>query len=602
LPEHALIEFASIIVLGIIAQWLAWRFQLPSILFLLIMGFLAGPVSGFLHPDRLMGDLLLPVVSISVAVILFEGGLTLRLGELKDIGKVVLSLITLGALVTWAIISAAAYYWLHYNIRLAILLGAVLIVTGPTVIGPLLQHIRPLKNVANILKWEGILIDPVGAVLAVLVFEALFFTNGSHFGLLLILGIVKTIIFGTLTGYLAARFLVLLLKRFWLPDFLQEPVSLILLIIAYVLSNALQAESGLLAVTIMGLALDNQKQVNIKHIVEFKENLRVIIISSLFILLSARLRLEDFTSFNIEMALFLLAIFFIARPLSVLIATFNSELKWRERLFLSWMAPRGIVAASVVSVFAFELADKNVPQAETLVPVVFTVIVATVTIYGLTSVPLARWLKIALKNPQGVLILGAHSWARAIAKAILEHDFNVLLVDTNHAKTAKAHMEGLPAVNANIISEHIINDLDLNGIGRLLALTSNDEANALAVLNLDDIFERQELYQLPLNAQAKADDRPTHLRGRFLFGEAVTFDHLNNLYLQGWQLKSTKLSEQFDFEQFKNQYNQHVIPMFLINHTGHLQIFTIDRPLKPVAGQTVIALVHPNEEQCKPAV
>jgi len=274
--------------------------RMPSILFLLVFGFLAGPVTGLLDPDALLGELLLPIVSISVAIILFEGGLTLRLEELREIGGVVLALVTLGAIVTWSLAAAAAHFVLGLEVQVAVLLGAVLVVTGPTVIGPLLRHVRPTGRVADILKWEGIVIDPIGALLAVLVFEAL-------------------------------------------------------LVGAFVLSNHLQAESGLFAVTLMGLVLDNQKHVAVKHILDFKENLSVLIISALFILLSDRLEPSHFSHFGMESVLFLAILIFVARPTSVLTSTLRSDLDWRERLFLSWMAPRGIVAAAVASVFALKL-------------------------------------------------------------------------------------------------------------------------------------------------------------------------------------------------------------------------------------------------------
>ncbi|MCW9094219.1 MAG: cation:proton antiporter, partial [Ignavibacteriaceae bacterium] len=303
--EEKLIELASIAVLGIVAQWLAWRLRFPSILFFLVIGFIAGPVTGFLHPDGLMGELLLPIVSISVALILFEGGLTLRLGELRDVGRVVITLIIVGAIITWIIASAAAHYILMLDLRLSILLGAILIVTGPTVIGPLLSHVRPLKRVSTILKWEGILIDPVGAILAVLVFEAIIAGEISEASTVIFLGILKTLLIGGVIGFGMARLLLLLMKKFLIPDILQESVAFVMVIAAFVFSNILQPESGLLTVTLMGLFMDNQKLVSIKHIVEFKENLRVIIISSIFILLAARLQFSDFENFDLSTIAFL---------------------------------------------------------------------------------------------------------------------------------------------------------------------------------------------------------------------------------------------------------------------------------------------------------
>jgi len=592
--EEKLIELASIAVLGIAAQWLAWRLRFPSILFFLVIGFIAGPVTGFLHPDGLMGELLLPIVSISVALILFEGGLTLRLGELRDVGRVVITLIIVGAIITWIIASATAHYILMLDLRLSILLGAILIVTGPTVIGPLLSHVRPLKRVSTILKWEGILIDPVGAILAVLVFEAIISGEISEAGTVIFLGIFKTILIGGVIGFGMARLLLLLMKNFLIPDILQESVAFVMVIGAFVFSNILQPESGLLTVTLMGLFMDNQKLVSIKHIVEFKENLRVIIISSIFILLAARLQFSDFQNFDFSTIAFLCVLIFIARPLSVFISTIGSKLNWRERTFISWMAPRGIVAAAVSSVFALKLSINGESGAEVLVPITFLVIVVTVTIYGLTSSPVARILRVKQSKPQGILFVGAHSWARSIANLLKEKKFNIIMVDTNKANISAARLEGLPAYLGSILSEHVSDELDLDGIGRLMALTPNDEANSLAALHMADAFERGEMYQLPPLSEKSGkelDFSAKHLRARFLFGKGINYFHLNSLFQNGWTLKSTGITDSFSYDDMKKNYNENILPLFLIDESERLIVSTIENPIEPKAGDLVIALV-----------
>lgn len=599
--EEKLIEFASIIILGIAALWIAWRVKFPSILFLLIFGFIAGPITGFLHPDKLLGDLLLPVVSISVALILFEGGLTLRLSELKEVGGVVIALISIGAIVTWVIAAAGAHFILGLDIKISILLGSILIVTGPTVIGPLLRHIKPLKRVSTILKWEGIMIDPIGALLAVLVYEAIIIGELGNAGSVVIVGLLKTIFLGGLIGLAMAGILVLFLRKFWIPDILQESVALVLVISAFILSNIVQSESGLFAATLMGLVLDNQKHVSIKHIVEFKENLRVIIISSIFILLSARLNISDFDIFNWPSVAFLALLIFVARPLSVFVSTLFSDLKWNERAFISWLAPRGIVAAAVASVFALKLSVIGIPGSENIVPLTFIVIVITVAVYGLTSTPVAKLLKVAQSSPQGVLIVGAHKWARSIAKVLIEKKVRVVMVDTNHSNISQARLDGITAYQGSILSEHLLDEINLDGIGRLLALTSNDEANSLAALNLREVFETEELYQLaPIRQKtgSEIEYSPKHLRARFLFGEGVDFYHLNSLSLNNWIIKSTKITKEFNYEAFKNQYNNKVILLFVHKNNGRLIINTILDEVEPQVDDSVIAFVKDeNSEQ-----
>lgn len=594
MSEEVLLQLASIVILGIAAQWLAWKLRFPSILFLLVFGFIAGPVTGFLHPDKLLGDLLLPIVSISVALILFEGGLTLRLKELREVGTVVFILIFIGAFITWFIAAASAHYILHLDLRLSILLGAILVVTGPTVIGPLLRHVRPLKRVGTILKWEGIMIDPVGAILAVLVFEAILAGEISEASSVIILGITKTLIIGGILGFGMAKLLIFLLRKFLIPDILQESVALVLVITAFVFSNLLQPESGLLTVTLMGLFIDNQKYVSIKHIIEFKENLRVIIISSIFILLAARLELNDFQKFDLTTFAFIGVLIFIARPVSVFISTIGSKLNWRERTFISWMAPRGIVAAAVSAVFALKLSGSAIPGTEMLVPVTFLVIVVTVTVYGLTASPIAKLLKVAQSKPQGVLFVGAHQWARALAKILKVNNINVMMVDTNRANIASARLEGITAYLGSILSEHITDELDLDGIGRLIALTSNDEANSLAALHMAEEFERGEMYQLPPLGKRTGKEleySAKHLRARFLFGEGINYHYLSSLFQDGWELKSTKLSVEFNFADMRKHYNEKIIPLFLVKANRKLFISTLDNPIDPLPGDTVISLV-----------
>ncbi len=608
MSEQVMISLASLIILGIGAQWLAWRLKFPSILFLLILGFVAGPVTGFLQPDLLMGDLLLPFVSLAVAIILFEGGLTLNLKELREIGGVVVGLITVGMMVTWVITAAAAYYLLDLSPQISILLGAILVVTGPTVIGPLLRHIRPNERVNDILKWEGIVIDPIGALLAVLVFEAITINVSPAMGvnpfqeatIEILISLGKTIFFGCLTGFAFAWLLVLLIRKYWVPDFLQVTVSLSFVVAAYLSSDLIQSGSGLFAATLMGIVMANQKYISVKSILEFKENLRVLIISILFIFLSARLNLGDFQGLSINIAWFLAILILVARPLSVFMSSIGSGLSIREKLFLSWMAPRGIVAAAVSSVFALRIANETgMENGDAIVPVTFSVIVVTVVIYGLTSKSVARWLKVAESDSQGILFVGAHTWALEIAKAIKEEGFKVVVVDTNRSDIAKAQLAGITTVNGSVLSENVVEDIPLGGIGKLFALTSNDEVNSLSVVLFNSIFDSHELYQLlPVKTEKgkEQDFSPKHLRGRFLFGEGINFAHLRKLFFAGAVIKSTKITKDFAYKDFVTKYGESAIPMFVINDSKELNVITTDTEAKPKAGSTIIAMVTEKEE------
>jgi NhaP-type Na+/H+ or K+/H+ antiporter len=593
MSENFLIGLSAIIVLGIVAQWIAWRIQIPSILVLLITGFLAGPVTGFIDPGKLLGDSLFPIVSISVAIILFEGGLSLHFPKLKGVENVVRQLVSTGVIVTWITAAAAAYLLLDLTLSLSILLGAILVVTGPTVVIPLLQHLRVVNRIGSVARWEGIINDPIGASLAVLVFEVIQTSAGESVTTVILSGFIKTTFLGIGLGFVGAVIMVLLMKRYWIPDYLQSPFALMMAVFVFAASNYFQHESGLLAVTMMGIFLANQKYVTIQHIAEFKENLRVLLISGLFILLAARLQISSLSYINLNSFIFLAVLIFVARPLAVWLSTIRSQLNWKERVFLFWMAPRGIVAAAVSSVFALALLEGNHQQAVVLVPLTFLVIIGTVTFYGLTAAPVARWLGLAKSNPQGVIFVGAHDWARAMARELQDTGIQVLLADSNYQNISSARIEGLPTYYGNILSESAIDEIDTSGLGRLIALTANDEVNSLAALHFMEIFERAEVYHLPENTKRGGSKSEVSriLKGRTLFGNDINYDTLSNLFSDGAELKSTPLSEEFDYQDFRKHYKNSYIPLFLVDEDGNLTVIATDNTPTPEPGQILISLI-----------
>lgn len=597
--EHSAVipQLVAIVLLGSAAQWLAWRLRLPSILLLLLFGFLAGPVTGLVRPLELFGEALLPLVSLAVAIILFEGGLTLTWREIRATGNVVQRLVTVGALVTWIIGTLAAYWIVGLQWPLAILLGAILVVTGPTVIMPLLRHMRPSGPLGPVLKWEGIIIDPLGALLTVLVFEVIAAGELGSAPMHIGVAVFKTLVLGGGLGALAAGLITLAFGRFWIPDFLHNGVALALVVTVFFLANQLQHEAGLLAVTVMGMVLANQRFADLQHVLEFKENLRTLLISALFILLAARLRFEDFEGIGPSSVLFVLVLILLARPVSVLASTFGSRLSWRERFVIGWLAPRGIVAAAVASVFALRLEAAGYEQARLLVPLTFIAIVGTVVIYGLTAPLLARRLGVADPQAQGVLIVGAHKLPRELALALQKLKLRVLLVDTNYAAIRAARLASLPAYHGSILAEHAMEELDFGGIGRLMALTPNDEVNALAVQRFAALFGRASVFQLPPIEHTKSRfAHAKHLHGRYLFGKELTFWQLERRLEEDWIIKTTKLTAEFDYKSFRQRYGEEAILLFRLGEAKRLDIVTTDAKLEPRAGQTLIAMVREPQE------
>ena len=584
MEAELLTSIAFVGVLSVMAQWIAWRIKLPSILLLLSFGIIAGPIAHLVDTDHLLGELLFPIVSLSVAIILFEGGLSLRLDDLRDIGLVFRRLISVGVLITWGIATVGAKLFLNLPWDLSVLLGAILIVTGPTVVIPLLNQIRPNTRLNKVLRWEGIVIDPIGAVIAVLVFEQIILPQPAPGEA--ILGIIETIVDGVFIGYVAAQAIVEAFRRYWVPDYLQNPVVLMVVLGAFALSNMLRAESGLLTVTVMGIVMANQHRYDIRHIVEFKENLQVLLISTLFILLGARLNPEALTQLGIGMFAFIGLLMFIARPLSVIAATWRSDFSFKEKVFISWMAPRGIVAASVASIFALELVEVGRPEAEVLVPLTFIVIIVTVAIYGLTAGKLAQRMGLIAENPQGVLIVGAHSWARKFAHELQHAGFHVIMADSSAPNVEHAKEEGLIAYHRDVLTDSIMDDVDFSDIGSVLALTQNDEVNSLASLHFKEIFPEQEIFQL---AHPEEKENPdvvaSRLGGRTLFGSDITYDYLSLRFSTGAGLYAVDVQ---NVEQFKTKLDT-LVPLFVITSEK--------RPSHVVNGKTACSASRANRHR-----
>lgn len=585
-----------VILLGVVAQWVAASMRVPSILLLLITGFLIGPITGILDPDALLGDLLFPMVSLSVAIILFEGALSLRIQEIRQVGSTVRLLLSVGLICTWILASLFAYYLLGFDPGFAALLGAVLTVTGPTVILPLLRHIRLKGQIRSVLKWEGIVIDPIGAVLAILVFEILVDSTPADTISDTAFSVVKALASGGGLGVLGAVGLTQALRRNWVPEYLHNPLSLTILLTVFVCSNELQHESGLIAVTVMGFMLTNQTSVPVRHIIEFKETLGTLLLAVLFVVLAARIDIDIILQINLPMILFLLALVFVVRPVSVLLSTITQDITWRERVFLSFMAPRGIVAAAIASILALDLAERGFPpeQGDLLVAVVFVVVVGTVAVYGITARPLARMLGLAGSEPEGILILGAHDWAQDLAEALQTRGVDALLLDTNTANITSAKLRGLPAINGSILEEETVAHLDLDGIGRLFALTTNDEINSLAALKLSRDFGRNRVYQISPYQEMKQSSVARDLRGRALFDRALTFSRFAELFALGWRIRTTRITKEFTYAKLLEQQENQIFPLLFLSDDGTVVVKVATEKYEARAGQYVVSLAAPD--------
>ena len=598
--EDTVLGLGLILFLGLGAQWLAWRLKVPAILFLLALGILSGPVLQIIEPDKILGDTLFPVVSVAVAILLFEGALNLRFKELRKTGIAVRNLLSLGVILTCGLCALAAHFFLSMDLPSALLLGSILVVTGPTVIAPLLRHVRISPKISTILRWEGIIIDSIGAILAILFYETFF---GSYEPRLWdsSLSLFSTISLGLCFGFLSAYLLLLLIRREIIPEFLQSPCVLMCIITSFSLSNLLQQESGLLTVTVMGLVMANQNYVAIKKITEFKETLQVLLIASLFIILSARIDMDSLSKINMNTLFFVFTLLFLVRPISVFCSAWGTALKWREILFLSAIAPRGIVAAAISSFLAIELKQVNHPQSETLVTTVFIVIVVSGITATLLAKPLARLLGLEIAEPHGFLFLGAHEWARDLAKTLQKRGIPILLVDTNPYNIYKARMRNLKGVYASILEEEARMRLDLSEVGSFLALTSNDEVNSLAVISFQDILGKENIYQIappaPENGYAKKNKAPKSLHGKLAFSKDLSFSQIANLHNQGWKFRSTQITNTFSYADMKEHYREEgtFFPLFVQTKEG-VKLCGAVEDMAPQSGEYLISLTAPEKD------
>mgnify|MGYP001815431177 FL=1 len=587
-----LVVLSAIFVAGFACQWIAWRLKLPSILFLLLTGIFAGPVMGWLDPEALLGDLLTPVVSIAVAIILYEGSLTLKLSEIRGHGAVVRNLVTIGVAITWFVATLAAHLVLGWDLYLAALFGGIVTVSGPTVIMPLLRTIRPTRAVSSVLRWEGILVDPLGAILAVIVFDYIVVAQTAAGIGQVLTSLAIIVLTGSILGIAAGYSFGVVLRRHWVPDYLRDYMALASVLLVFGVSEMIHAESGLLAVTIMGIWQANMRGLDLEDILDFKESLAMVLVASLFILLAARIELSALTGLGVASLAILLALQFVAGPARAFVSSIGSELNWRERLYLGWIFPRGIVAAAVSALFALRLEEMGYAGAEDLVPLVFTIIIGTVVIQGLTGRVVARALGIADPEPTGVLIVGANALALTYGEALKKAGHNVLVASTGWDGISEARMKGLPVFYGSPVSSYADRHLNLLGLGNLLALSHRPGINELACVRFRYDFGRQAVYTVRQSSEGEHEKYQVSgaSGGRVLFSGKYSMSDLLSRIAKGADIKVTELTNEFDIAAHRERYPDGVI-LFVTDDNNKLHFPVEDAELPERPGSVVTALI-----------
>ena len=506
-----MIELAGIVILGIIAQWVAWRLKLPAILPLILIGLLVGPFATLFTEDgsKLIepiwngqkglfpGEGLYYFVSLAISIILFEGGLTLKRSEIRNVGPVITKLITVGSLVTFFGAGLSAHYIFGLSWQMSFLFSSLIIVTGPTVITPILRNIPLKKDVSAVLKWEGILIDPIGALVAVLIYEFISVGEAEAYTMTALIEFGKILLFGFTFGFTFAHGLAFTIKKNLIPHYLLNVVSLSVVLLVFVESDIFAHESGLLAVVVMGMVLGNMDLPNIKELSYFKESLSVLLISILFILLAANINMVDLALiYNWNTVILFAIVVFLIRPLAVFISAWGSNLKFNEKLFIGWVGPRGIVAAGIASLFGSKLVLRGESGAEYITPLVFIIVLGTVLLNATTARFFAKIVGVFLTKSEGIVIIGASKVSRLIGHYLKQNDRHVVLIDNNETNINKAKKIGLEAFTANIFSDSLTDNIELNDVGYLMALTGNSDINKFAIKKLEKQFGENGAFRL----------------------------------------------------------------------------------------------------------
>jgi NhaP-type Na+/H+ or K+/H+ antiporter len=519
-----MLELAGIVILGIIAQWLAWRTKVPAILPLIVIGLLVGPLSTLWTADgtKLIqpiyangkglfpGDMLFNFVSLAIGIILFEGGLTLKRSEIKDVGKAILKLIFIGSLITFIGAALATHYLMDMTWQMSFLFAGLIIVTGPTVIAPILRNVPLNRNVATVLKWEGILIDPIGALVAVLVFEFINTGAGGEFTGHALTEFAKIVAVGFTYGLVSAYGLAYMIKKEWIPHYLLNVFTLALVLLVFVGSNLIAHESGLLTVVVMGMVLGNLDVKNLKEILDFKESLSVLLISMLFILLSANMNILQLEMINGNAIILFAIVVFVIRPLGVFLSTMNSNLNFKEKIFISWVGPRGIVAAGIASLFGLKLVHDGVADSEFITPLVFMIVLGTVLLNATTARMVAKLLGVTREQSDGILFVGAQEAARVIGAYLKGEGRHVVLMDRNRSYVEKAKKKGLLAFEGDIYTDDLNDSFDMVDVGYLYAFTPSVDVNKKACEKYRDSLGENGTFRLlsPEELRMKKSERP----------------------------------------------------------------------------------------------
>ncbi|WP_461611838.1 cation:proton antiporter [Cytobacillus kochii] len=551
MESFGLLGIILVIALGVFSQWLSWKIQWPSIVIMSIAGLVIGPAFGLLNPEQDLGSLYSPVISLAVAVILFEGSTTLDIREVRSISKSVFRVVTGGAFLAWILGSLAAHYIAGLSLEVAFIIGGLFIVTGPTVIIPLLRQSKLKPRVGALLKWEGIIVDPAGPLLALFAYEVIKVLVSDTLGMMELGKFLLASLLAIVIGYIFAKVLSWMANKGLFPEYLKSPITLSLVFICFGISEVIMHETGMLAVTVMGLVLAREKKRvsalgNISH---FIESVSVILTSTIFILLTASLTRETIAEvFSIQIIGFVIVMLFVVRPLSIWISTIGTELTNREKTLIGWIAPRGIVALTVSGYFATTLMDDGYQEAGLLTTLTFALVFITVCAHGFTLAPLAKKLKLASESEPGVLIVGASSFSIALAYKLKELGNPVLISDTSSGKLKLIRKKGIETYSGQILDEHSQFEIDLTPYEFILVMSDDPNYNALVTQSFLPEFGYNKTFTIATERMDEEKDGrlPTTVKAHMLFDEEHVFTELNKKINTTYSIESKQANDNYE--------------------------------------------------------
>ncbi|KIL43343.1 Na+/H+ antiporter family protein [Jeotgalibacillus alimentarius] len=572
---------------------------MPAIVVMSVAGIIVGPVLGFINPEQEFGELYGPIISMAVAIILFEGSLQLDFREIRDLGKPVFRIVTFGAFLAWILGSLTAHYIAGLSLPVAFVIGGLFIVTGPTVILPLLRQAKLKPRPAKILKWEGIIVDPFGVLIALFAFqiilffvdEAVTFTN-----LLLFFGAAA---FATVLGWALGRGMGWMFEKGYIPEFLKSPVLFAVVLFCFSVADEVMHETGLLSVTAMGMTMANMHISSISDMRHFKENISVLLISTIFIMLTASLQVETLLEiFNPRIIGYVVLMLLIVRPLSIWLSTIGTDLSWQERTLVGWIAPRGIVALTVSGYFASVLLDTGFEDAEILTALTFALVFSTVVAHGFSIGWVAKKLKLANDDRPGMIIVGGNAFTRGLSAILQEVKVPVILVDSTWRNLAPARQRGVQTFHGELLSEQTEYKLDMTPYEAIIAASSLDSYNALVCSTFTPSIGRKHLFQVSMEKNHDADlEGLRHtVGGRILFDEKATLQELIRRVESGHVFRRTQITEQYTFEQYKKEINGDDLLIGVLNKTGHFEPFVKDWEEVINPGDTLIRLTSSTKE------